>query len=116
MKQDQTEYASLKKGVSRQEVSCEREFQRRGAVQLKALAPMVDKQACGVVSWIAVRIWTECEYEGVQSDTTRLGLKSLTGEKQNLEADAVFDMEPVKLLKGRSDVLSGGSLGNNSGS
>ena len=39
-------------------------------------------------------------------------MEGLKGE----EVDAVFDREPVKLLKDRSDVLYGGSSANKSGS
>jgi hypothetical protein len=38
-------------------------------------------------------------------------VEGLEGEEQNLEMDAGFDREPVKLLKDRSDVINGGGSG-----
>ena len=38
-------------------------------------------------------------------------VEGLEGQKQNLEMDAGFDQEPVKLLKDRSDVINGGGSG-----
>ena len=38
-------------------------------------------------------------------------MEGLEGEEQNLEMDAGFDQEPVKLLKDRSDVINGGGSG-----
>ena len=46
------------------------------------------------------------EFRKVERDC---GLK---GEEQNLKNNAVFDQEPMKLLKDRSDVINGGGSGN----
>ena len=43
-------------------------------------------------------------------------MKGLKGEKQNLEIDMVFNREPVKLLKNRSNMIYGRSSGNDTGS
>ena len=39
-------------------------------------------------------------------------MHGLKGEEQNLKNNAVFDQEPMKLLKDRSDVINGGGSGN----
>lgn len=39
-------------------------------------------------------------------------MKGLKGEKQNTEINKVCNMEPVMLLKNRSDMIYGGSSGN----
>ena len=38
-------------------------------------------------------------------------VEGLEGEEQNLEVDAGFDREPVKLLKNRGDVINGRGSG-----
>ena len=38
-------------------------------------------------------------------------MEGFEGEEQNLEVDAGFDREPVKLLKDRGDVINGGGSG-----
>ena len=43
-------------------------------------------------------------------------MEGLEGEEQNLEVDAGFDREPVKLLKDRGDVINGGGSGDDAGS
>ena len=42
-------------------------------------------------------------------------MEGLEGEEQNLEMDAGFDREPVKLLKDRSEVINGGGSGDDAG-
>ena len=42
-------------------------------------------------------------------------VEGLEGEEQNLEMDAGFDREPVKLMKDRSDVINGGGSGDDAG-
>ncbi len=43
-------------------------------------------------------------------------MESLEGEKENLIIDALFDREPVKLLKDGGDVFCGRGSGNDAGS
>ena len=43
-------------------------------------------------------------------------MKSPEGEKENLVIYAVFDGQPVQLLKNKSDVIYGGGSGDDPGS
>ena len=53
-----------------------------------------------------------CRHAGVQKGMVN-GLKC---EEQSFKNNAVFDREPIKLLKDRRDVINGGGSGNDASS
>ena len=63
------------------------------------------------------------ESVGVRVDLKEVGkirrvkvLQGLKGEEESLKVHVIFDREPVEMLKNRSDMISGGSSGNDTSS